>query len=355
MTGSGEFRIVAWLLVLGVAAAVAAGSAAAASSPRVFRDAQTVMSLGRVTTSPVRLLPSRDPADPTGGSPLRVVDRTVEFNLPAKAEQGGPSGWYILDFSADLSLASSQGNGFAWISVATNDRTAVQLEYTVEMVGGTPVITESAVGLVDGSQKRYIVFPGGRIHQRNFLQLRGIRGGRNRITFRLEETGAVHVESVDILGQTRIFLTRHSPYPLRLSVRSPGRISVGSEFRLAALLRGELGETVRAVKVTPEFDKTRFRLISRKEIRVSKVGGVRPEKVEFVFRALRQGAGDITILATSQRNHPHKTVRIAVGASSAGSGSRGWIIPLGGLGVGLGVLGIGLAISSRRRLPAIRH
>lgn len=336
-------------IVAAIGAAAAPSIAAVAPAPRAFDDAVTVMSVDRAAGGPVQLAFPRDSPDSAG--PIRVVERTLDFTLPAGAEQGGDEGWYVLDVRAEIRFGAGSSAGFAWLSAATNDRTAVQLEYELKE-GSTPAsVGESAVGLIDKSQRRSLTLVGGRVRHRNFLQLNGIRAGRNRVTFRLEETAGLHVEAVQILPTTRVFRTRHSPYPLRLSVSGPARVAAGTDFAVTAVVRSELRESVEDVKVGLEFDPTHFRLIGQQEASLGTVGGRRPKSARFVFRPLQSGRGEITILATSRRNRPHRTISVAVGTAppAAAGTSDGWILSLAAIGLGLVAIGVVVVLTGGRR------
>jgi hypothetical protein len=101
----------------------------------------------------------------------------------------------------------------------TNGRTSAQIEYTVQRAEGAPRVRETSVDIVNGQLEKLFRGRTSEVRFRNYLQIAGVRGGENQLRLRLERSGRTRVERVEVFGDSGVFRTSRSPYPLRLMPR----------------------------------------------------------------------------------------------------------------------------------------
>lgn len=284
---------------------MAASALAALVAPEAARSAdRPVAVLADLATGSV-VLP--------GGA---AVTRPFVFRLPAGARQG-PDVWYTIRLRYRITFAADSGAGFAWVMADTNGRTSAQVEYTVGRDAGGLRVRETSVDIVNGQLEKRFRGRTSEVRFRNYLQSHGIRGGRNQLTFRLEQGGAARVERVEVLPESGVYRTGSSPYPLRIAPRlAAGRIQPGSTFRLAVALDSRTGELLRDLAVQPAWDRRALELVSPRVRRYATLA--RRVEAVFEFRALTAGKHRVDVLADSNRNHPRATVSVTVSEPPTG-------------------------------------
>ena len=235
---------------------------------------------------------------------------TYGYQLPADTRQG-PDGWYTVRLHYRVTFAADSGRGFAWVMADTNGRTSAQIEYTVRRVGAALRVRETSVDIVNGQLEKVLRGRTSEVRFRNYLQISGVRGGENELRLRLEQSGRTHVERVDVFGDSGVFRTLQSPYPLRIVPRVSARdIHPDKTFRVVAGLSNRTGELLRNVEVRPVFDRRAFELLSPEVRRYAAI--TKPVDAAFAFRPLRIGRHRIDILASSSRNQPSAALAVTV-------------------------------------------
>jgi hypothetical protein len=195
----------------------------------------------------------------------------------------------------------------------TNERTAAQIEYTATRRGGRLDVRRTTVDLTHGQRERRTRSRRDALTFTNYLPYAGVRPGPNTWTIRLEQAGAARVERMEVMGDTAIVATGRTPFPLALTVALEGRRPrVGERFTLRATLaarRGQLVDDV-VVRARPQ-EGSELELLGPAARRVGRVDG-RRRTVRFTFRARRPGSRAITLVASSDANHPNAGVQVQV-------------------------------------------
>ena len=294
-------RLRAGALVVAVAAAGAPAPAAAAE-----REVARLDSLRRA------------PAVLAGRA--RPATLRMGFELPSGAAQG-PKRWYVVRLRYRLRFARDSGRGFAWVTSATNGRTAAQIEYTTSRRQGRLGVRRTTVDLIHGQRERPGRSARDAVAYMNYLQYEGVRPGPNTWTIRLEQAGAARVERLEVLGDTAIVETTRTPHPLTLTAALDGdRPRAGERFTVKAILAARPGRSVGdvAVRAVPQDDGAE--LVGPAEQRVARVTD-RARTVRFTFRARRAGAYPLVLTADSDANDPNVSAEVevlpAAGATAA--------------------------------------
>ena len=133
------------------------------------------------------------------------------FELPRGSAQG-PLRWYTIRLRAVLWLA--RGNGDCLLSAATDGATAAQIELHTQPRSATV----SSLGWIQG--RRRLAPRAGRVDLdfRNYLQVRGVRGGANPFTLTLEVLRGRCLTRIRLLRGSGIATTRARPDELRFLV-----------------------------------------------------------------------------------------------------------------------------------------
>jgi hypothetical protein len=278
--------------------------------PRSTTAAQKseVARLDALTQTPLVLIGSARPAIFRG-----------DFDLPADARQG-PEQWYLVRLRYRLWFRRDSGRGFAWVSSDTNGRTAAQIEYTTRRRRGRLDVRRTAVDLTHGQQERRSRSPRDALTFTNYLPYQGVRGGSNTWSIRLEQAGSARVARMEVLGDSAIVRTTRTPFPLSLDASSDGEESeVGGRFsvtaRLAARPGYHLGDVV--LRVLPESHG--IQLLGQPIRRFHRFVGRR--RTVFSFLARRAGSYAITVVASSDANHPNASVQVHVSPKSGSTGA----------------------------------
>jgi hypothetical protein len=232
------------------------------------------------------------------------------YRLPAGATQG-PDRWYTVRLNYRITFEPDTGPGFAWVMADTNKRTAAQVEYTLRRSPQGLRVRETSVDIVNGQLEK--VFRGGtsRVRFRNYLQTAGVRAGENELRLRLEQSEGARVRRVEVSGDSGVFRSELSPYPLRIEPRlAADDVHPDAPFQLVAGLSNRTGESLRNVEVRPAFDPRSLELLSPPVRRYAAL--VEPVEAIFTFRPLRVGRHRIDLLGSSSRNQPSAALAVTV-------------------------------------------
>jgi hypothetical protein len=133
------------------------------------------------------------------------------FELPPGSKQG-PARWYTIRLRAALRLA--RGSGDCLLSAATDRATAAQIE--IQTHPRSAVV--SSLGWIQGRRRLVTRARVVQLDFRNYLQVRGVRGGANPFTLTLELLHGRCLERVRLLPGSGIATTRARPDELRFLV-----------------------------------------------------------------------------------------------------------------------------------------
>jgi hypothetical protein len=219
--------------LLGVATLAAVPGPAAARAPAGSGPCQSLARLGTGTVE-------RGPFTATVPEVFGV-----DFTLPAGAAQG-PSTWYLFHLHIGVDFAAGS-TGTAVVSAATNGRTVAQVQLTSS---GTEV-EWSTVSAAEPARVEKVPGRSAEVTMTNFPQQRGIRGGRNQLTFTVEVADGAVVERARFFGDTCIEPTTRSPESLEVSSRyAPTALHAGEEFTVFVRIRNAGTTPVGEVRVT---------------------------------------------------------------------------------------------------------
>jgi hypothetical protein len=203
----------------------------------------------------------------------------------------------------------------------TNKRTAAQIEYTVRRSRRALRLRETSVDIVNGQLEKVSRGRTSQIRFRNYLQTAGVRGGENELRLRLEQSDGTRVRRVEVFGDSGVFRSELTPYPLRIEPRlAAGDVHPDAPFRLVAGLSNRTGEPLSDVEVRPAFDPRLFELLSPPVRRYAKL--VEPVEAVFTLRPLRVGRHRIDVLASSSRNQPSAALAVTVTPEPGSSALR---------------------------------
>jgi hypothetical protein len=245
-----------------------------------------------------------------GGRQVEVL--SVPFTLPAGARQGAHGRWFLMRFHFRARVAPASGAGFVDVSALVNGRSGSLIE--LERRGGG--VTWTTAGLVGGVERgRERIARTFAIRHLNYVQLGSIRGGRNRLSFRLEQAGGLRLERVTVLADSGIVSTRSPPPKLTLELdqaRLPDSFERGRPIALGLTLENAGGCPVRNVEVGAILPRGAVESIGPRVIEVGRVA--HEAHIVLRLRPIRSGTHRILVAANSDANHPGVYVDLPVRA-----------------------------------------
>ncbi len=152
---------------------------------------------------------------------------SLDFKLPDDAVQG-PDYWYVLDALIEISvnpgvMSGRDADRLGYVAVATNGLAAatIGIHPFSDEHGQTIVRWETAEvfrGQIDAvTESLRFTVP-----HRNYLQVRGVKGGDNRLSIAVEHLRGDVIESATLLPGSRIVRTTRPPVRLDPSASSRG-------------------------------------------------------------------------------------------------------------------------------------
>ncbi|MGH3033222.1 MAG: hypothetical protein ACRDON_01530 [Gaiellaceae bacterium] len=261
--------------------------------------------------------------------PLRAdVERlSVAYRLPAGAEQGEPD-WYLVRLHLRLALDPRSGNGLAYVSALTNGRAAAQVKLETRRGAAGLETTWSTVGLLEGRVERTTSARTIGVRFRNYLQLAGVRPGRNVLTFQLERYGVVQLRSLRILPDSGIEVSPLSPARVRLELTLPeGEVAAGDRFTVRYRLTNAGDRAAQDVVVLPSFPEGVLRVVGARERRYEALRGGDRAAGAFTFEALTAGRFQVALAVRSSANRPAALVEVSVQTPTTVSGrGTSWLV-----------------------------
>lgn len=168
-----------------------------------------------------------------------ATKRSVVLLLPNGAVQGGKT-WYRIHLHYRLSLDPRTPPGHVYVEAATDGWPCAMIRFDVTRVGGKPRVREVASGLVDGVRAKEVAL----VHEgtfENFLEYRGVRGGRNVVTFTVERYGQARFRRLTVFGDTAIVRSAAGLPALSLEPFAPRSVRAGVPFALRVRVRNTGG------------------------------------------------------------------------------------------------------------------
>jgi hypothetical protein len=231
----------------------------------------------------------------------------IPYELPPGAKQG-PQDWYVIRLHVRVS-ADSASDGESLVSASTNDHASAQLNLKT----GNGKITNSGYGLVDGRQEDHAKGNTLELRFANYLQLGGVRGGRNVLTLELEAFHGKPPLSVVFLEGSRIERTPVTPY--ELEIVGPGRAVVVPAGGTAEIpFRLSRSGTRPDTRASVRLDLVGAPLEAVDELTRSFEGVGDGRGGNFKIRAAKAGTYNLLIVAKSDYNAPAYPVRVVVTA-----------------------------------------
>jgi hypothetical protein len=191
-------------------------------------------------------------------SPRRPAD--LDFSFPKGAKQG-PNEWYTVTLHARVVIAQNARKNVAYLTVSTsvpgekNRWTSAQIEFDIKPKRHHTMVDVSSIGILRGlthfeTRKRII-----EIAFTNYLQKRGVKGGRSDLHVELEGLLRPYaITSAIVLPDTKVSETEISPPHLRIRVRPVTRdpLVVGRVYAMKWKLSNDSRIPARAVDIDLE-------------------------------------------------------------------------------------------------------
>jgi len=323
--------------------AAACGLAAAlVAAGGVAGHAATASAAARPGLRPIWQIPRHDllrAGGVTGGGTVPLG----AFELPRGSAQG-PARWYTVRLRAVLWLA--RGTGDCILSAATDGATAAQIEIQTHPRSATV----SSLGWIQG--RRRLVPRAGRVSLdfRNYLQVRGVKGGANPFTLTLEVLHGRCLERIRLLRGSGIATTRARPDELRFLV--PTTVLTATKGR-ALTIPYELvrrgGWPDRGATVTLSVPQE-WRIDGSASQRFSRLGYGRAGS--FRVTPSTTGTSLVGLRAARLYNEPNATIQVRV------EPAKSWVLTRGLsllLSASLIVGAAALTLASRRAKAAERR
>jgi hypothetical protein len=237
-----------------------------------------------------------------GGNSHAAVMR---YTLPDDAKQGSGL-WYTVRLHLLVFVRHSAGTCI--VSASTNDDAAAQIEVTTRSTGAT----FDSLGWIDGHRIWHEDADVVALRFQNYLQVNGVRPGRNVLSVKTETLAGHCVSKVVVLPDTGIGTTRTRPDELRLLVpRDAIRGERGHRTTIPFRLYRRGGRPDGPVTVAIGSNRS-FGLVGNSQLRFPRVGsGIQGS---FVI-VPRESEVSVSISVPRRLNQP--TATLFVEASSA--------------------------------------
>lgn len=203
-------------------------STAQTSPLAVVPDANDSWTLAELGFEPIQISPSEMKPSTAGGSAKAV--RALVVDLPANSSQG-PTEWWTLGLQIRSVLSPSSEPGIVRVSASTNGYATSHVAFTRQSDGTTTV---EKINLLDGVTTTNNTGRTIDTRYENYLQLRGVKGGPNLLTFSVESFGGPLPDSVII--EDTSFLSRSADSPMEPILRADSlcrHIRAGDTFAVS--------------------------------------------------------------------------------------------------------------------------
>jgi hypothetical protein len=277
--------------------------------------------------------------------------KKLRIRFPVNAHQG-PQTWYVMHVDAIAYLSPKTRKQTAFISAATNERAAAQIQIDTNSDKNGPFAEATSVGLIKGFTRTLTRSRGLHIRFSNYLQKSGVISGDSYLEFAISEPDPNSgVLAVRILPDTRIVATSTPPphLDLHIAFKRNADVTVGHVLNLKWSIRNRSTLSARAVSIGIDYVRKDFALLSRRAYSFATVTNTE----RGVFRLIPKRSVDTTITITvgsSNTNHPEIGLRAIVMPKRTGDSSITWLLRAMGLVLLTSPLWIWAARVARRRL-----
>jgi hypothetical protein len=246
--------------------------------------------------------------------------RDVALTFPRGAHQG-PSSWYLIHLHFRISISPESGSGRIYIVASTNDRPAAMIRFDTTANPAGVRVRSTDLGLVSGARSATGLPLVVESRFENFLEYKGVRPGRNTLTFKVEQYDGARIRSVRVFDDSGVEFSRLGPATLRLEpLLSRRAIEVGSTFDVGFRVhndgdRPSVGGTVAiaaADGLRPRGPRT---------WQLGRIQPQRDERGKLTLEARRPGRFDVTL--TSQTVFGSRLTRFQVEVQPASHRDRG--------------------------------
>lgn len=130
---------------------------------------------------------------------------SASYSLPPPGQQGDNT-WYILDIHIHLRLRKTSRYGsVSEVGVLTNGRMAAAIDVFSGRINGEPAFWWSSGELFSGPSSGLTLDRDLDVHFKNYLQIQGVRPGKNVFTLTLTHfSGGGAIESAALLPRSRV-------------------------------------------------------------------------------------------------------------------------------------------------------
>jgi hypothetical protein len=261
------------------------------------------------------------------GKRKKVRSASVFFELPPNAAQGAAGNWFVVRLHFDLFLKAKRP-GFADVSALVNRRSAALAEF--EIGKDRARFRWESAGAINGRERgRGRTGRPYELWLTNYAQFKSIHGGRNKLTFQVEEYEGVAVRELRVFRDSGVVVTSIPPGKLKLKVAPASRrgpVSEGKVLRLPFQLTNVGGCPARDVEIGVIYPHETVEVVGPRTV---KIGVLRREaRGVFAFRFVRPGTHRLLIGVNSSANHPGVVIDVPV--RSSGSSRRALLFWLSG-------------------------
>ncbi len=281
---------------------------------------------------------------------------SIELSFPPGARQG-PDRWYLIRLHFEVQLSRRTGSGFVYMGGATNGRAGELVELRVRRRAARPLrIAWNSLDLIRGAATGTVRGRTVELDVQNYLQNKGVRPGRNVLTFDVEWFGHIKLERVRIFADSGLRVSDRSPAHLVLATSLPSDpVREGESFDIGYTLRNNGDRAAHKVGVTIEPSSPALRIVGApRHIRRALPGGDRLSG-RFRVQATRRGRFRLEVHAGAENtNSPLDEIVVPIhGRATQQKTSRPeTVIPVGG---GVAVVGLALVSGARTRLGRRRR
>jgi len=228
-----------------LAALLAALVPAAPAAAQVRVDEPGRWSLQRLGYEPATI--------PLGGrsGPNRLPAGRVAFRyrLPPGSQEGAGV-WYLLRLHALVDFAPGGRRSLAYLTGATNDRTASLVKLSVPPGGSDAPVRWSTSDMLNGFVERTTGGSRVEVITENFLQFAGVRPGVNTLSFAADQLRAARVRSVRILPDSGIAIMGDGPAQLSAAASaSRASLRTGDAFRVHVTVANPSRRVARQIRL----------------------------------------------------------------------------------------------------------
>jgi hypothetical protein len=272
--------------------------------------------------------------------------RELTYRLPPDAAQGQGT-WYLIRYHFRVSVSPDALPGSFAVSADTNGRTCASVVFDFRRTPEGPRLTSDSLGLVAGHEVETSSALTQEIDFRNYLQYRGVRPGRNVLTFRITANALPLVRSVRVFADTGIEVTPLGPPRVQANLEAPAStIPAGRKFTVRFRLRLAEGRPIDRAALRVEYPSDLLEFHGRADQSLA-WGSRQPLTEKLEFTALKAGSARIAARGEAAGQSFESRATVTVVADGGGAGTSRWLIAAAVGGTTVALAG---AIWLRRRM-----